>query len=134
MFFWICIALILFIIDLLTSGALVIGFTVSAIITSVLSVVLPFWVEVICFVIMSGLLTVYLVPKITKVPNLKSYGDNLEGVVIKASCDMVIDEVYQEKVKGVFWNIKSIETINKNDNIKIIKVDKENNCLIVKGE
>ena len=59
MFFWICIALILFIIDLLTSGALVIGFTVSAIITAMLSVILPVALEVVCFVIMSVLLIVH---------------------------------------------------------------------------
>lgn len=134
MFFWICIALILFIIDLLTSGALVIGFTVSAIITAMLSVILPVALEVVCFVIMSVLLTVYLIPKIRKVPEFKSYGDSLEGIIIKANCDMVSDEIYQYKVKGVFWNIKSTENINKNQNMKIIKIDKENNCLIVKGE
>lgn len=134
MFFWICIALILFIIDLLTSGALVIGFTISAIITAILSVVFPFVLEVICFVIISVLLTIYLIPKIRKVPELKSYGDSLEGIIIKATCDMVSDEIYQYKVKGVFWNIKSTENISKNQNMKIIKIDKDNNLLIVKGE
>lgn len=134
MVYWGILALILFIVDTLTSTALLVGFSISAIITSGLSAILPFWVEIIFFIIAGTLLTIVIVPKLKKVPEVKNYGDSLDGVTLKASNDMIANELYQEKVKGTFWNIKCVDNITKNQTIKIIKVDKENNCLIVKGE
>lgn len=134
MIYWGILALILFVVDALTSTALLVGFSISAIITSGLSAILPFWFEITFFTISGILLTIVIVPKLKKVPEIKNYGDSLEGVTFKANTDMIANELYQEKVKGTFWNIKCVDDITKNQTIKIIKVDKENNCLIVKGE
>lgn len=134
MIFWGILAIILFTIDALTSTALLIGFSISAIITSGLSIIFPLWAQIAFFIVAGIILTVIIVPKLKKVPEVKNYGDSLEGVTLKASSDMIANELYQEKVKGTFWNIKCVDNIVKNQTIKIIKVDKENNCLIVKGE
>lgn len=134
MIFWGILAIILFTIDALTSTALLIGFSISAIITSGLSIIFPLWAQIAFFIVAGIILTVIIVPKLKKVPEVKNYGDSLEGVTLKASSDMIANELYQEKVKGTFWNIKCVDDIVKNQTIKIIKVDKENNCLIVKGE
>ena len=134
MIFWGILAIILFTIDALTSTALLIGFSISAIITSGLSIIFPLWAQIAFFIVAGIILTVIIVPKLKKVPEVKNYGDSLEGVTLKASSNMIANELYQEKVKGTFWNIKCVDDIVKNQTIKIIKVDKENNCLIVKGE
>ena len=134
MVFWGILAIVLFIIDALTSTALLIGFSISAIITSGLSIIFPLWAQIAFFIVAGIILTVIIVPKLKKVPEVKNYGDSLEGVTLKASSNMIANELYQEKVKGTFWNIKCVDDIVKNQTIKIIKVDKENNCLIVKGE
>ena len=134
MLFWGCLAIILFIIDAITTGALLLGFSISAFITATITLVAPLWVQVLFFLVLGILLTLVILPKIKKSPEVKSYGDTLEGLILKSCDDMIEGEVYQAKVKGTFWNIKAIENINKNQNMKIIKVDKENNCLIVKGE
>lgn len=134
MIYWGILALVLFIADVLTSTALLIGFSISAIITSILSIVIPLWAQITFFIVAGILLTIVIVPKLRKVPEVKNYGDSLEGITIKASTDMIADELYQEKVKGTFWNIKCVDDVSKNQTIKIIKVDKENNCLITKGE
>ena len=134
MVFWGILAIVLFIIDALTSTALLIGFSISAIITSGLSIIFPLWAQIAFFIVAGIILTVIIVPKLKKVPEVKNYGDSLEGVTFKANTDMVVNELYQEKVKGTFWNIKCVNDITKNQTIKIIKVDKDNNCLIVKGE
>lgn len=134
MLFWGCLAIILFIIDAITTGALLLGFSISAFITATITLIAPLWVQVLFFLILGIALTLFIVPKIKKTPEVKSYGDSLEGLVLKSFDDMLEGEIYQAKVKGTFWNIKAIENINKNQNMKIIKVDKENNCLIVKGE
>lgn len=134
MFSWGIIAVILFILDIMTSNALLIGFAISALITFGLSIILPLWAEVAFFIIVGTILTIVIIPKLRKVPKVQTYSDSLEGVTFKASTDMVANELYQEKVKGTFWNIKCTENITTNQTIKIIKVDKENNCLIVEGE
>lgn len=134
MVFWGILAIILFIVDALTSTALLIGFSISAIITSVLSIILPPRVQIMLFIIIGIILTIIAVPKLRKIPEIKSYGDSLEGLTLKASTDMIANELYQEKIKGTFWNVKCIDNVVKNQTIKIIKIDKENNCLIMKGE
>lgn len=135
MIFWGILAIVLFIVDALTSTALLIGFAISAIVTSILSVVMPVWSQIALFVIVGIILTVIIVPKLRKVPEVKNYSDALEGVTIKATSFMLANQVYQEKVKGTFWNVKSIDSdIVENQTMKIVKVDRENNCLIVRGE
>lgn len=134
MVFWGILAVILFAIDIITSYILLIGFAISAIITFGLSIILPLWAQVAFFIITGVILTIVIIPRLRKIPKVKTYSDSLEGVTFKASTDMVANELYQEKVKGTFWNIKCAENITKNQTIKIIKVDKENNCLIVEGE
>lgn len=134
MVFWGILAVILFAIDIITSYILLIGFAISAIITFGLSIILPLWAQVAFFIITGVILTIILIPKLRKIPKVKTYSDSLEGITFKASTDMIANELYQEKVKGTFWNIKCTENITTNQTIKIIKVDKENNCLIVEGE
>lgn len=134
MFLWGSIAIGLFIIDALTSGALLLGFSISAFITAIISSTVSFSIQVLTFVSIGIILSIFIIPKMRKVPELKSYSDSLEGVIIKASQDMINGEIYQEKVKGIFWNIKPLENIKKDQKIKITKVDKENNYLLVKGE
>lgn len=134
MLFWGCLAIILFIIDAITTGALLLGFSISAFITATATLIAPLWIQVLFFLILGIVLTLFIVPKIKKTPEVKSYGDSLEGLVLKSFDDMLEGEIYQAKVKGTFWNMKAIENINKNQNMRIVKVDKENNCLIVKGE
>lgn len=131
---WLILALILFLIDMITATALVIGFSISALITAVISIFLPFLFQLICFFIIGVILTITFVPKLRKIPKVQSYIDSLEGCQIKASCDMVANELYQEQVKGVFWNIKCTTDVKKHQIITIIKIDKESNCLIMKGE
>lgn len=134
MTYWLILALSLFIIDMITATALVIGFSISALITAGISIFLPFIYQLICFFIIGLCLTITLVPKLRKIPKVQSYIDSLEGVQFKASCDMVADTLYQEQVKGVFWNIKCTNDVKAHQTITIIKVDKENNCLIMKGD
>lgn len=134
MIFWGILAVMLLVADALTSTTLLVGFSISAIITSGLSTILPLWTQITFFIIVGILSTIIIVPKLKKVPEVKNYEDSLKGVTLKASTDMIANELYQEKVKGTFWNVKCVNNITKNQTIKIIKVDKENNCLIVEGE
>lgn len=134
MFFWGVIAVLLFIIDMLTSTALLLGFSISALIVAGVSNLIPNWSQALVFAVIGITLTLTLIPKLRKVPETKTYSDSLEGLTIKASTNMEAGTIYQEKVKGTFWNIKCVENIDENQKIKVIKVDKENNCLIMKGE
>ena len=134
MIFWAILAVVLFTIDALTSTALLIGFSISALITACLSIVAPLWIQIICFVGVGILLTLMIAPKLRKVPGVKNYSDSLEGVTLRASCDMNANELYQEKVKGTFWNVRCTSDVTANQLITVIQVDKDNNCLIMKGE
>lgn len=134
MFFWEILAIILFVLDISNFTTLLIGFSISAIITSKFATILSFKAELILFIITGILLTIIIRPKLKKTPTIKNYEDNLEGVILKSSNDMITNKLYQENVNGIFWNIKSTENIAKNQTIKVIKVDKENNYLIVKSE
>lgn len=133
--FWGLLGLALLIIDGLTSALLLLGYGLAGLITMAFSKFTPFYMQVIIFIVSGTLMSLYIVPKLRKTPKIKNYEESLIDVSFIATSDVKAGVKCQEKIKGTYWNvICENEDIIVGKKFKVIKVDKENNLLIVKGE
>lgn len=129
--FWGVLALLLLVIDAITSALLLFGFGIAGLITMAFSRVMPFYTQVIIFFVTGTLISIYIVPKLRKIPKTKNYEESLIGIVFNASEDIKTGKTNQQKVKGTYWNVITNEDVSKGETLEIIKINKENNTLEV---
>ena len=133
--FWGLLGLVLLVVDALTSTFLLLGYGLAGIITMAFSRVVPFYMQVIIFIVIGTLMSLYIVPKLRKTPKTKTYEESLIDTSFVATSEAKMGTKCQEKIKGTYWNIVCAdEDIVVGKKFKVVKVDKENNVLIVKGE
>lgn len=132
--FWGLIGASLLIIDAITSAFLLLGFGIAGLVTMACAKFLPLYAEILIFAISGTLMSLYIVPKVRKVPKTKNFEESLVDTEFLATQDMEANEKYQEKIKGTYWNIMCEHKVSVGDKLKVVKVDSKYNLLIVKGE
>jgi membrane protein implicated in regulation of membrane protease activity len=137
-FIWLGIFVIALIVEICTTDIVSVWFCGASLISLILAAIpgVPFWVEIIVFVVLSITLLIALRPLVKKYfskNNFKTNVDEMIGrkaLVIKSISEMERGEV---KINGVIWTAEAVnpsEKIEKDDIVKILSID--GNKLIVK--
>lgn len=132
--FWGIFGLSLLIIDAVTSILLLSGYGLASIITMALAIFTPFYMQVLIFAVSGTLISLYIIPKLRKTQNVQTYEESLIDITFTAKQPMLAGKIYQEKVKGVYWNIISDNDIALEQTLRVKDIDKKNNLLKVIGE
>lgn len=125
---WILIALASGIIEAITLGITTIWFVFGALVAWVLySFNFPFIVQIIAFIVVSGVLLYFtkpLVKKYLKVGNTRTNADALIGEIALVTEEIdTLKAIGQVEVRGQVWSAKSTgEIINRGDKVEILAI------------
>jgi membrane protein implicated in regulation of membrane protease activity len=137
-FIWLGVFVIALIVEICTTDVVSIWFCGASLISLILAAIpgVPFWVEIVVFVVLSVALLLALRPVVKKYfskNNFKTNVDEMIGhkaLVIKEISELQRGEV---KINGIIWTAEAAnpsEKIGKDDIVKILSID--GNKLIVK--
>lgn len=132
--FWSVLALVLLVIDALTSVYFLIGFGISALMTMAFSNFVQIPIQISIFLIGGTLISLYIVPKLKKIPKTKTFTDELVGTTFILQENVNKHCETQLKVKGVFWKVISEEDLKIGEKAFVKSIDIKNNTLKIKGE
>jgi membrane protein implicated in regulation of membrane protease activity len=131
-YLWLCFAVVLIILELLTPGIFFFCFAVGAVGACLISLFnLPVWTEILVFVAVSIACVYFAMPLVKKYMQkngtINSNVDELIGEI--GVIDKIEDGKFFAKISGEVWTVVSVDTLALNDSVKIKEV--RGNRLIV---
>ena len=137
-FIWLGVFILSVIVEFATTELVSIWFIFSSVVTIVLACIpgIPYYVEVLVFILLSVLQIVFLrkiLKKLFKTKDFKSNPDSMIGEKVLVVKDIKINEMGEIKYKGVIWSAVSLEDIIPEGEYVIIE-HIEGNRLFVRKE
>ena len=134
---WLVVFALSIIIEASTTELVSIFFGIGSVIALIISFIpgVTWWVQLIIFVVISGVSIIGLRPLVTKLLNKEKRATNVDDFIGKRVniIDEENDGIYEAKVNGLIWrviNIKEEEKLAKDDKVEIVSIN--GNKLVVR--